>query len=169
MTQKQIGSTTSSPYLNVPTRWLSTFNTIRNAANARTILNSIAAKVFDWHVLAIAKEVWEHSVTVCTFLESAASLMKCRSCSLCETLSMKTKALKAVISKHKSVIYSSGAFHVSIAQEKDCKTQSMNRYFAINWHKALTYAIHDAILIFFLTLNTDSSQFGNFRFKIGVK
>lgn len=90
---------------------------IQNASKALPVLDSMTAKFPGLGVLSIQKEAWKHSVTICKFLKFTASLRECESGPSYATLSVSTKALKALILKCKAFIAFSNTIFVLIAQK----------------------------------------------------
>lgn len=115
--ERQLGLTVSLPSLDVPTRWSSTFNMIKNAYKARSILNTITSKVNDLRSYAVTNEVWMRASTICTFLESAASLTECQSGSSYATLSVTEKAFRALLSKCNTIMDSNDPLLKKIAEK----------------------------------------------------
>lgn len=79
----------------------------------------------DLRPYTVTNDVWNKALTICNFLESAASLTECQSGSSYATLSMTVKAFKSLLSKCKTIVDGNDPILSPIAEKMADK---LNKY-----------------------------------------
>lgn len=98
-TQKQLVLSVKFPFLDVETKWSSTFHIINHDQKAKPILNWITARNKDLRYFGVFDNDWHIDPTVQNILKTAASLTECQSGSDHLTLSMTIKEFSSLETK----------------------------------------------------------------------